>query len=150
MRAIWNSPIALAVMTAIFYALATPLIRIGLLAGATGPALCVGYAVPLLLFGVLEKPGDVPDFGSGRGWLLAFAVGIFLSIGFRLSARAFALPGGHTSIVAAVIGAFPMLAVLIAITFFGEANKVRVPAVAVGTALTVAGVVIISLFGTKP
>ena len=150
MSMIWNSPVALAVMTAFFYALATPLIRTGLLAGATASALCVGYAIPLLLAGVFEKPGEVPEFGSGKGWVAAFVVGILLSVGFRLSARAFALPNGHTSIVAAIIGSFPALAVLIAIAFFGEAQKVRVPAVAIGTALTVAGVVIVSLFGTKP
>jgi uncharacterized membrane protein len=43
-----------------------------------------------------------------------------------------------------------VLAVLVAIAFFGEAQRVRIPAVVLGTALTASGVVIVSLFGTKP
>jgi len=99
---------------------------------------------------MLEKPCEVPDLGSNKGIVTALIIGIFLSIAFRLSVRAFALPGGFTSIVAAVIGAFPALAVLMSILFFGEAQKVRVPVIAAGTVLTVVGVVVISLFGTKP
>ena len=150
MNMVWNSPVALAVMTAVFYALGTPLMRMAGLAGATNASFCTGFAASLTAFVLFDKKFDPPDFNNGRGLGLAFVVGALFAVAFRFSTRAFALPGGHTSIVAAVIGAFPALAVFVAIAFFGEAQKVRIPAVAVGTALTVAGVVIISLFGTKP
>ena len=150
MRTIRNSPVALAVMIAIFYALGTPLMRMAGLAGATNASFCTGFAAPLAAFVLFDNKFDLPDFNDGKGLGLAFVVGALFAVAFRFSTRAFALPGGHTSIVAAIIGSFPVLAVLVAIVFFGEAQKVRIPVVAAGTALAAIGVVIVSLFGTKP
>jgi uncharacterized membrane protein len=150
MRMIWNSPVALAAITAVFYAIGTPLMRMAGLAGATNASFCTGFAASLTAFVLFDKKFDLPDFNDGKGMGLAFVVGALFAVAFRFSTRAFALPGGHTSIVAAIIGSFPVLAVLVAIAFFGEAQRVRIPAVVLGTALTASGVVIVSLFGTKP
>ncbi len=150
MRMIWNSPVALAAMTALFYALGTPLMRMAGLAGATNASFCTGFAASLTAFVLFDKKLDLPDFNDGKGLGLAFVVGALFAIAFRFSTRAFALPGGHTSILAAIIGSFPVLAVLVAIAFFGEAQKVRIPVVVLGTALAASGIVIVSLFGTKP
>ena len=57
MNMIWNSPVVLAAIAVVFSALALLLIRVGLSAGATGTALCLGFAIPLIIFGMLEKQG---------------------------------------------------------------------------------------------
>jgi hypothetical protein len=93
MSVIWNSPVVLAAIAAICCVLALPLIRVGLFSGATSTALCLGFAIPLFLTGMLEKPHEVPDFGTNRGLFLALVVGIMLSTGFRFIVRAFMLFG---------------------------------------------------------
>jgi|GEM_PF-3421764 len=93
MNMIWNSPVVLAAIAVVFSALALPLVRVGLSAGATGTALCLGFAIPLFIFGMLEKPNEVPNFGTNHGLLLALAAGVMLSAGFRFMVRAFTLFG---------------------------------------------------------
>jgi hypothetical protein len=93
MNMIWNSPTALAITAVVVCLLALPLVRLGLLSGATGTATCLGYAIPLFIVGMLEKPYDTPDFGTPRGFIQVFIAGIMLSFGFRFALRAFALYG---------------------------------------------------------
>lgn len=149
MNTILNSPVALGLVTMLCLALATPFIRAGLMSGATVAAMSAGYAIPFVLLVFFEKPGGIPDLGSARGILFAAVAGFFVCIGTRISFSAYALPGGHASIVAAIIGAFPVAVVVLSAIFFGEAHKVRIPAVVLGSILTASGVVITALYGMK-
>jgi len=93
MNMLWNSPAALAVTAAVICLLALPLMRLGLLTGATSTATCQGFAIPLFIVGMMERPYDTPDFGSPRGFIKVFIAGLMLSLGFRFALRAFALYG---------------------------------------------------------
>jgi hypothetical protein len=138
-------------MTALIYAVATPVMRTAGNAGATLTGFCLGYALPLFIAGVLYRPFDgMPSVGSGKSFLLALVAGALFTIGYLMSGRAFSFNAGHGSIVGTIIASFPVLSTPLCLIVLGEADKVRTPWVIVGTFLTVAGVVVIAFLGTKP
>jgi hypothetical protein len=91
MNMLWNSPAALAAMTLALCLLAVPCICTGISFGATGTAVCIACALPLFIAGMLDKPYEVPDFGTARSFIPVFVGGVMLSAGFRFALRAFAL-----------------------------------------------------------
>jgi uncharacterized membrane protein len=147
MQIFCNSAVLLSLTTSLFYAFATPVLRLAGLAGANGFVFCIAYAFPLLMFGGASRSSEGP---STKSFLLAFVAGSLLACGFRLSARAFLLPTGHASIVAILTATYPALTVILSVLFLGEAHKVRLGWVSLGTILILLGVIIVVVLGQKP
>lgn len=93
MNMLWNSPVALAIATAVACLVAVLLFRAGLIYGTTGTGVCIGSGISLIIFGMLENLYDIPDFGTNSGFIRALLGGLLLSVGFRFALRAFALYG---------------------------------------------------------
>jgi uncharacterized membrane protein len=142
-----SKTVLLSLATSVFYAFATPVLRLAGLAGANGFVFCVAFASPLLVFGGVSGS---PEGTSTKSFLLAFVAGSLLACGFRFAARAFVLPTGHASIVAILTATYPALTVILSVLFLGEAHKVRLGWVSLGTILILLGVVIVVVLGQKP
>src|SRR5512140_2553786 len=92
---VFSSSVVLAVMTAVVFAIAAPLMRMATASGATVTGLCLGCAVPLFMAAVLDRPFDgAPSVGSPKGFVLAFVTGTLLALGFYVLTRVFLVQGG--------------------------------------------------------
>lgn len=146
MRTFWNSPVLLSLACALFYSVATPILRFAGLAGASGFAFCIGFGLPLVIYGGIDMERLVP---SPRPFTIALIAGVLLATGFRFSVRAFSLETGHTSLVAVLTATYPALSIILAIFFLGEAHKVRLGWMSLGATLVLVGVAVIVTLGQK-
>lgn len=143
MRLILNSPVLLAIVAAFCYGIGGPLMKLAGQNGATPNGLAFTYALGAAIFAV-NWTGQTTLFNSPLGAWLGLAMGILFGLAFRALALAFTLPTGYISVVLVAAAAYPLISSAIGLTFLGEAGKVFLPRLLVGSFATVVGVYLVS------
>lgn len=142
-QAIMNSPVILAIVAAICYGLGGPLMKIAGQSGATPSGLCLMYALGVAMVCVNVK-GPTLLFQSPRAILPAIAMGLLCGLASRAITRAVTLPSGQISVVLVISSCYPLLSSAIGLSFLGEASRVVLPKLAIGSLLIVGGVILVS------
>ena len=142
MQTILNSPIILAIIAAICYGLGGPLMKMANQAGATPSGLGLMYAIGAAI-ACLNPKGQTVLFTNSRAILPSMMLGLLFGLAFRALARAITLPTGQMSIVLVIASTYPLLSSAIGLSFFGEASRVILPKLAIGSLLIVGGVILV-------
>lgn len=150
LTSVWNSPIILGLLAALFYGFGSPIMKIGLAHGGVSPtAMMLAYGAGSIIIACFWwKFGEIPiTTGNGLGITTMIAVGLLFGAAFVAVIRAFSLPMSSITIVITLTAAYPIIVSIIEVTFM-EA-KVRPVQALVGCVLVVAGVVLVATSTTK-
>lgn len=143
MQTVLNSPVLLAIIAAICYGVGGPLMKLAGQHGATPNGLAFMYALGAALFAV-NWTSQTVLFSSVRGVWFALAMGVLFGLAFRTISLAFTLPTGYISIVLVAAAAYPLISSVIGLTLLGEADKVLLTRLVIGSLLTILGVYLVS------
>lgn len=143
-QSILNSPVALALIAALCYGFGGPIMKAAGQAGAAPSGLAFMYALGAAIVVVNWGGGQTTLFASPKSAFLALVMGLMLGVAFRCIAHAFTLPTGHLSIVLILVASYPLISSACGLIFFGEADKIILPRLILGSLLVVGGVFLVS------
>ncbi len=145
-----KSPILLSLLSALLYGFAGPAMMKAKENGAAMTVVAFIYGLMATVLCWKYSGGSDPLLTSWKSLLFGGVAGVILGLGFWASGRAISLPDCQISVVSVIIAAYPLVSVAIGLLFMGEADKVEVKRVLLGSAMMVAGLYFVSTATKAP